>query len=338
MNLERQIKDKAAAIGFSHAGICAVGPEEQVPNLQEWLERSYHGQLKYMENPKRGMPSRVTPGIRTMVVVGLNYRWKDGADAPQEAMISKYAWSADYHDVMKPMLEDLAGFIQGLAEGVTARVYVDTGPVVEKHWAQKAGIGWIGKHTNILGVRGSSWLFLGEILTDLPLQPDTPAADHCGTCDRCIEACPTRAIVAPYVLDARLCISYLTIELRGSIPVELRPAIGNRIFGCDDCQDVCPWNRYAYAGDPRFTPRVEVLSATLGEYLSMTPEEFRKRFKGTNVLRAKYRGFIRNCLVAAGNSGRRDLLAVVRRYLDSEDEMLREHAQWAFDRLDARSQ
>lgn len=333
MNLEQRIKQKTAEIGFSYVGICAVDPGEQVPMLEQWLKQSYQGHMKYMENPKRSSPDQVLQGIRTMIVVGLNYRWPDGADSPQEGMISKYAWAADYHETMKPMLRALASFVADLRPGVAVKSYVDTGPLVEKHWAQKAGIGWIGKHTNVLRRRGSSWLFLGEVLTDLPLEPDAPATDHCGTCTRCIEACPTRAIVAPYVLDARLCISYLTIELRGSIPVELRPAIGNRIFGCDDCQDVCPWNRFAFAGNPRFTPRKEVLSATLKEYLSLTPEQFRARFAGSNILRAKHTGFIRNCLIAAGNSGRRDLLPDVSRHLESEDEMLREHAQWAVDRL-----
>lgn len=333
MNPEHRIKQKAAEIGFSHAGICSVDPDEQVPNLERWLQQSYHGEMKYMENPRRVSPDRALPGIRTMIVVGLNYRWPEGAETPQEGMISKYAWAADYHDTMKPMLEALADFVRELSPGIQAKSYVDTGPLVEKHWAQKAGIGWIGKHTNVLGRRGSSWLFLGEVLTDLALDPDPPATDHCGTCIRCIEACPTRAIVAPYVLDARLCISYLTIELRGSIPVELRAAIGNRIFGCDDCQDVCPWNRFAHAGDPRFTPRNEVLSATLKEYLSLTPDQFRARFAGSNILRAKYRGFIRNCLVAAGNSGRPDLIPDVNRHLESPDKMLREHAQWAVDRI-----
>jgi epoxyqueuosine reductase len=248
-------------------------------------------------------------------------------------MVSKYAWASDYHQVMLPMLEQLESSLRELAPDARSKVYVDTGPISEKYWAQKAGVGWIGKHTNIINQEGSSWFFVGVILTDLKLQPDQPAIDHCGTCERCIEACPTRAIIAPYVLDARLCISYLTIELRESIPVELRPLIGNRIFGCDDCQDVCPWNRFAQVGDARFNPRPEILGATLSEYLNFTPEEFRTRFKGTNVLRAKYRGFIRNCLVAAGNSKRPELREDVARHLQSEDEMIREHAQWAMDQL-----
>jgi epoxyqueuosine reductase len=248
-------------------------------------------------------------------------------------MISKYAWATDYHRVMFPMLEHLGAYLMELVPGVACKAYVDTGPISEKYWAQKAGVGWIGKHTNVLNQQESSWFFIGVLLTDLKLQSDQPAEDHCGTCDRCIEACPTRAIVAPYVLDSRLCISYLTIELRDSIPVELRPLIGNRIFGCDDCQDVCPWNRFAYAGDPCFNPRPELLAATLSEYLQLTPEEFRKRFQGTNVLRAKYRGFIRNCLVAAGNSKRAELRNEIARHLLSEDEMIREHAEWAMQQL-----
>ncbi len=268
-----------------------------------------------------------------MIVVLLNYRWTEGADQSQEGMISKYAWATDYHRVMLPMLEQLSDFLLELAPQAVTKAYVDTGPISEKYWAQKAGVGWIGKHTNVLNQEGSSWFFIGVILTDLQLEPDAPAEDHCGTCERCIEACPTRAIVAPYVLDSRLCISYLTIELRESIPVELRSLIGHRIFGCDDCQDVCPWNRFAYAGDPRFNPRPEILAATLTEYLRMSPEEFRDRFQGTNVLRAKYRGFIRNCLVAAGNSKRPELRNEIAKHLESQDEMIREHAEWAIAQL-----
>ncbi len=330
--IEQQIKDQAIRIGFSRVGMCPPGDE--VPFLNEWLGKDYHGEMRYMENPKRVAPSTVLAGIRTIIVVGLNYRWPDGADAPQEGMISKYAWARDYHRVMKPMLEELAAWIRQIRPDCATKIYVDTGPVAEKHWAQKSGIGWIGKHTNVLNQKGSSWFFLGEILTDLDLEPDLPAQDHCGSCSDCITACPTGAIVAPYVLDARLCISYLTIELRGSIPVELRPLIGNRIFGCDDCQDVCPWNRFAYAGDPRFTPDQRVLSATLKDYLCLTAEEFRLRFAGTNVLRAKYRGFLRNCLVAAGNSKRPDLREDIRKHLTSDDEMIREHAAWALEQLD----
>jgi epoxyqueuosine reductase len=236
---------------------------------------------------------------------------------------------------MLPMLEQLCDFLLSEVPVAATKVYVDTGPIAEKYWAQKAGVGWIGKHTNVLSQQGSSWFFIGVLLTDIILEPDLPAMDHCGTCSECIKACPTRAIIAPYVLDSRLCISYLTIELRDSIPVELRPLIGNRIFGCDDCQDVCPWNRFAYAGDPRFNPRPEILGATLKEYLAMTPEQFRKRFEGTNVLRAKYRGFIRNCLVAAGNSNRADLIEAVKEHVHSDDEMIREHALWALDRLNS---
>jgi len=222
----------------------------------------------------------------------------------------------------------MAQLIQQLG-GPNTRAYVDTGPVAEKYWAMKAGIGWIGKHTNVISSKGSSWLFLGVVLTDLRLVPDSIAVDHCGTCSRCITACPTGAIVAPYVLDARLCISYLTIELKGSIPRHLRAAIGNRIFGCDDCQDVCPWNRFAFVGDPQFTPRADILAATLCDYLTLTPQEFRARFAGTNVLRAKYRGFIRNCLVAAGNARKVELRSEIERHLNSEDPMIREHAVWA---------
>jgi epoxyqueuosine reductase len=327
------IKSQALAIGFSHVGICRVEPGEQVTRLAEWLQANYHGRMAYMENPKRLDPQSVVLNVRTIVVVGLNYRWPEGRDRPQDGMISKYAWADDYHRVMTPMLAKLSEHVLAFSPGSTIRTSVDTGPVVEKYWAQKAGIGWIGKHTNIISRHGSSWLFLGAILTDLPLESDPPAQDHCGTCSRCIEACPTGAIIAPYVLDARLCISYLTIELRDSIPRQLRALIGNRIFGCDDCQDVCPWNRFAYAGDPRFAPRADVFETTLADYLQMTPETFRARFAGTNILRARYSGFMRNCLVAAGNSRSQHLVRFVTPHLESTDDMIREHALWAYCRL-----
>jgi epoxyqueuosine reductase len=327
--IEVLVKDQARQIGFHLVGICGVGDEESVPHLRTWLERKYHGEMRYMENPKRLHAAKALPGLRTMIVVGLNYRWPDGVGEEQEAMISKYAWASDYHRLMKPMLEELSRTIQQLLPSHTFRAYVDTGPIVEKYWAQKAGLGWIGKHTNVLNRDGSSWFFLGVILTDALLEPDVPATDHCGTCVRCIDVCPTRAIVEPYVLDARLCISYLTIELRGSIPRQLRTAIGHRIFGCDDCQDVCPWNRFAYAGDPRFTPKKELLSAALREYLRLTPDEFQAKFAQTNVLRAKHRGFLRNCLVAAGNIRKVELRPEIERLLKAEDEMIREHAVWA---------
>jgi epoxyqueuosine reductase len=331
--LEQIIKREAFRIGFTHAGICSVDPEERVPFLPEWLDRNYHGEMKWMENPKREIPATVLAGLRTMIVVGLNYHVPGGEEIRQEGMISKYAWSADYHRILRPMLEELAGFVRNAGAG-QVKAYVDTGPIVEKYWAQKAGVGWIGKHTNVISQSGSSWLFLGELLTDLKLQPDPPASDRCGTCSRCMEVCPTGAIVAPYVLDARLCISYLTIELRDSIPRELRPAIGNRIFGCDDCQDVCPWNTYAFAGDPRFTPRSDLTAMALKEYLQLSADAFRQKFAGSNVLRAKYRGFIRNCLVAAGNSRKPELREYILPHLASADEMIREHAVWALAQFD----
>jgi epoxyqueuosine reductase len=329
MKIEDQIKARSLELGFARSGICEVKSGEIVPHLEEWLAAGYHGEMKYMENEKRLSPDRVLNGIRSMVVVAMNYRWPDGAGKQQEAMVSKYAWGSDYHRIMLPPLEQLAVYLRGLCPGSAARAYVDTGPISEKYWAQKAGIGWIGKHTNVLNRNGSSWFFLGVILSDADLQADEPAEDHCGTCERCMKACPTNAIIAPYVLDSRLCISYLTIELRGSIPVELRPLIGTRIFGCDDCQDVCPWNRFAHAGDPRFNPRPEILAATLRDYLRLSPDEFKQRFAGTNVLRPKYRGFIRNCLVAAGNAKRMELKTEIAKHIQSDDEMIREHAQWA---------
>jgi epoxyqueuosine reductase len=328
MDNEEAIKREARRLGFSHAGICAVGGEERVPFLREWLRQGFQGTMTWMEDPRRQAPRCVLDRVRSIVVVGMSYHRPEYGEPP-EAVVSRYARGADYHDVMRPLLRELAGFIAACSPGTVVKTWVDTGPVAEKYWACRAGIGWIGKHTNLISRRGGSWLFLGALLTDLELEPDLPARGFCGTCTRCIEACPTRAIVSPGVLDARLCISYLTIELRGPIPPELRPLIGGRIFGCDDCQEVCPWNRFAFNGDRRLAPDPDLPAPALADHLQLGPDDFRRRFAGTCVLRARYRGFIRNCLVAAGNLRKPELRPHLARWAGSDDAMLQEHAVWA---------
>ncbi|HKS16670.1 MAG TPA: tRNA epoxyqueuosine(34) reductase QueG, partial [Planctomycetota bacterium] len=282
-------------------------------------------------------PARYDPGAKSVVCVAQNYyTGPRGPVGPAEGLVSRYAWGEDYHDVLGERLGRLRDFIA--SRGARARVCVDTSAVLEKLWARAAGIGWQGKHTNLISKELSSWFFLGEILVDAELEPDAPfEEDHCGTCTACIDVCPTRAIVAPYVLDARKCISYLTIEHRGPIPRELRPLMGNLIFGCDLCLDVCPWNKFAQVTrDPAFQPRPDLSAPKLVEFLGMTDAEFRRRFKGSPILRAKRGGFLRNVCVALGNSGDVSAIPALEvKGLTDADPLVREHAAWAIERLQA---
>jgi epoxyqueuosine reductase len=257
--------------------------------------------------------------------------------APGFGVISSYAQGEDYHRVIERKLADLASFIEKEAE-VETKIYVDTGPVLEKAYAVAAGLGWLGKHTNLIARKGSSWFFLGEILVPLALEIDRPQPDRCGSCTRCIPACPTGAIVAPYVLDSRLCISYLTIELRGFIPRELRPLIGTRIYGCDDCQDVCPWNRFAVRSEEAaFLPREPLASMDLVRMLRMSREEFLDATRGSAVRRARYPGFLRNVAVALGNAGDRRVVPALVDALSHEEPLVRGHSAWALGALGDRA-
>jgi epoxyqueuosine reductase len=269
------------------------------------------------------------------VCCALNYYQGPPASRPLHGVISAYARGDDYHAVLEERLRAVANFIEE-RENVPTKVYVDTGPVLEKSYAAAAGLGWTGKHSNLLSRDGSSWFFLGEILVPLEIPADEPERDHCGTCTRCIEACPTRAIVEPYVVDSRLCISYLTIELRGAIPRELRPLIGDRIYGCDDCQDVCPWNRFAHKSDEsRFFPREPLASMDLIDMLRMSRESFLAATKGSAIRRARYPGFVRNVCVALGNSGDAAAVQPLIDALEHDEPLVRGHAGWALARLGA---
>lgn len=337
--LAAEIKARARELGFEQAGIAKVGPLPRAEFLGEWLSRAYQGEMGYMarDPERRSDPARYDPGAKSVVCVAQNYYTGPRPETnPSEGVVSRYAWGRDYHDVLGERLARLREFIE--ERGVRARVCVDTSAVLEKLWARAAGIGWQGKHTNLISKSLSSWFFLGEILVDAELEPDAPfEEDHCGTCTACIDVCPTRAIVAPYVLDARKCISYLTTEHRGPIPLELRPLMGNLIFGCDLCLDVCPWNKFAQVTrGPAFQPRPDLSAPKLVEFLGMTDAEFRRRFKGSPILRAKRGGFLRNVCVALGNS--RDASAVpalVEKGLGDADPLVREHAEWAIERLQA---
>jgi epoxyqueuosine reductase len=332
--LRDAIVERARALGFEKIGFAPARLPEAEPLLDEWLARGFHGEMTWMARaPERRTQARASlRDAETLVCCGLNYY----AGAPARAregggVISSYARGEDYHRVLESKLKDLAKFIEGRAGVETkTKVYVDTGPVLEKAYAVAAGLGWIGKHSNLLSQKGSSWFFLGEILLPLALPMSTPSGSHCGTCTRCIDACPTGAIVEPYVVDSRLCISYLTIELRGPIPTKLRPLIGTRIYGCDDCQDVCPWNRFAVTSEEQaFLPREPLASMDLVAMLRMSREEFLLATRGSAIRRARYGGFLRNVAVALGNTGDPRGVPPLIEALAHEEPLVRGHAAWA---------
>lgn len=335
------VKSKAYEIGFDLVGISPAGsfPESQL--YKEWLSRGYAGEMKYMErNPERREdPRRIVAGAKSVITCGLNYNtgfpYSTEAGDKGRGWVARYAWGDDYHAVMDSRLRALEDFISGeAAPGAPCRRYVDTGPVLERVYGKYGGIGWTGKNTCLINQRIGSWIFLGEIITGLELDYDSPAPERCGTCTRCIDACPTGAITEPYVLDSRLCISYLTIELKDGIPKKLRDGMDNNIFGCDICQDVCPWNRKAEkTAEPGFQPRDGLYNPGLSSFSGLGSDEFRARFEGSPVLRAKRKGLLRNVLVAMGNSGDTSLIPAIEEYLSDWEPLVRAHAAWALWKL-----
>lgn len=306
-----RVKAKALALGFSKVGIApAATLEVESQRLRTWLDRRYQAGMSWMErNPeKRSDPRGILPGARSVVSVALNY-YTDVPHSSDEGAgkISRYAWGDDYHGILGERLESLRVWVEKEFAGEKGMWYVDTGPVMDKVWAERAGIGWEGKHTNVITREYGSWVFLGELLTTLDLDPDEPAVDHCGDCTLCLEACPTAAIVEPYVVDANLCISYLTIEHRGEIGAEIAEKFARWIYGCDICQDVCPWNhKFATQTDEQaFEPRAGSAAPVLAEWVDMGREEFQKRFKGSPVKRTKWAGLIRNirAVLKGGTNG-----------------------------------
>src|SRR5215213_7629362 len=312
MALSRAIKQEALALGFDAVGIARVFPATQdqrlLTRLTRWLERGYHGAMAWMGHApeKRADPGHVLPNCRSIISLGTNYLTKPQADErPGNGRIARYAWGEDYHKVLGDRLKELEHRIHSLAPGANTRSYVDTGPVMEKAWAEQAGLGWIGKHSNLVSAEFGSWLLLGEILTTLDLETDEPAADLCGSCTLCIQACPTQAIVEPYVVDARRCIYYLTMELRGdrsTIPAGLQERMGNKIFGCDDCLDVCPFNlRADPTEEPAFQPTVLTLAPRLDDCARMDEATFASTFHHSAIRRPKHAGFLRNVAIAKQN-------------------------------------
>jgi epoxyqueuosine reductase len=349
-NVKAVVKRAAAEAGFNLSGVAPAADASELQYFPKWIAAGHAGEMNYLEardeqgSLKRASLSRVAPWARSVIVCAINYNtgypYSTQEHDASRGWISRYAWSQDdYHDAVLRRLRQVEAALRqaappDLRETLTTRSYVDTGPIVERVYARYAGVGWIGKNTCIINQQKGSWLFLGVILTSLELEPDLPAPDRCGTCTRCIEACPTDAILAPYHLDSNRCISYLTIEKRGSIPEDLRTGMGRHVFGCDICQDVCPWNRKAPASTaPEFEPRPGLVNPALAWLAEMTPEGFREAFRRSPIRRTKRSGLRRNAAIAMGNSGNRDFLPALEQLADDQNESVAESARWARSRL-----
>ena len=336
-SLTESIRAEARRLGFFKMGAAAAGPLPWKNHFDAWLAQGMQGEMAYLarQADKRRSPALVLADVRSILVLAMNYHSGIAMSANQlRGRISRYALGEDYHRFMAERLRSLLDFIMRERPGARGIYYADTGPVMEKVWGAHSALGWMGKHSNLISREKGSWLFIGVLLLDLDLAFDAAEKDRCGTCSRCIQACPTGAIVAPYLVDARLCISYLTIELKGAIPRHLRSRIGNRIFGCDDCQEVCPWNRFAVPSpEPAFQPRGDSLVPELVPLAAITKAEFEIRFRNSAVLRAKRDGFVRNVVVALGNSRRPEAVPALTRALGDDSALVRGHAAWALGRI-----
>lgn len=339
--LARDIKQWAQELGFDDVGITDTDLADHELRLNEWVEKGMHGEMDYMHKhgTKRTRPQELVEGTLRVVSVRMDYAPSDIKQAeavlgePEVAYISRYAMGRDYHKVLRGRLKKLALRIEAHIGKFGYRVFTDSAPVMEKALAEKSGLGWIGKHSNLLNSKAGSWFFLGELYIDIPLPIDMPATNHCGSCQSCIDLCPTKAIVGPYQVDARRCISYLTIELRGPIPTEFRPLIGNRIYGCDDCQIVCPWNKFAQTTkEDDFSPRTQLKDRDLEELFTWTEEEFLNNTEGSAIRRIGHQAWLRNIAVALGNlpkSHKVRQLLISKLADPAVQDMAREHIEWA---------
>jgi epoxyqueuosine reductase len=346
-----RILDLAHQVGFDSCRVAACEPPAHANEFKSWLEKGAHGEMQYLSRgqEKRSDPQNILPGAKSIIVLALNYfQPVDGNASPGRSpannlaagtaapttngRIARYAWGKDYHDVIDAKLNKIDELLREF--GGKQKCYVDTGPILERDYAAEAGIGWHGKSTMLINQKLGTWFFLAEILTTLELVPDPPARDRCGTCERCIKACPTGAITGPHQLDARRCISYLTIELKGAIPLELRSFVGDRIFGCDDCLEACPWNRFANASrESALAVRESTVGFALRDYLRLSDAEFRNLFRDSPIKRIKRRGFLRNVCVALGNVGTVDDLAALKDAAADPEPLIAEHAKWAIERI-----
>ncbi|WP_261421471.1 tRNA epoxyqueuosine(34) reductase QueG [Serratia quinivorans] len=335
--LAQHIKQWGQSLGFQQVGICDTDLSAEEPKLQAWLDKQYHGEMEWMarHGMLRARPHELLPGTLRVISVRMNYLPAKAAFAstlqnPELGYVSRYALGRDYHKLLRQRLKKLGDQIQAYCGELNFRPFVDSAPVMERALASKAGIGWVGKHSLILNREAGSWFFLGELLIDLPLPVDEPQQEQCGRCVACITTCPTGAIVAPYTVDARRCISYLTIELEGAIPEEFRPLLGNRIYGCDDCQLICPWNRFSQLTDEDdFSPRAALHSPQLIELFGWTEEKFLRITEGSAIRRIGHLRWLRNIAVALGNAPYQDAIVMALRSRLEQDAMLDEHIHWA---------
>lgn len=342
-SLAEAIKSWGLALGFQQVGISDIALDPAEQHLQSWLEAGFHGEMLYMAEHglKRSRPSLLQPGTRSIISVRMDYLAESSQQSqtllndPASAFVSRYALGRDYHKVLRHRLQTLANRITQQIGEFGYRAFVDSAPVLEKAIAEKAGLGWIGKHSNLINRKAGSWFFLGELYTDLPLPADPPATAHCGQCQACLDICPTQAIIAPYTVDARRCVSYLTIELHGSIPVELRPLLGNRIYGCDDCQLICPWNRFAkLSAEADFKARHRLDQSTLLELFAWSEQVFLRNTEGSAIRRIGHLRWLRNIAVALGNgSASEGAIQALQHKMHHDSELLREHVSWALQRL-----
>jgi epoxyqueuosine reductase len=356
--MKEKIRQRALELGFDDCRFTSAETPQSAKQFQKWVAEKNHGEMAWLERnaEKRINPQKILPDAKTVICLAASYEACDKRQVPSDkkpptpschpspvtrhppGLVARYARFDDYHDVLAERLKMLAAFIQQMADReVRSLWYVDTGPLLERDFAQRAGIGFVGKHTNLISRKLGNWIFLAEILTTLELQPDAPEKNHCGKCSRCIAACPTNAITAPFQLDARRCISYLTIELKGAIPVEFRRAIGNRIYGCDDCLAACPWNRFAREGNlMKAHARKDLAQPDLVGLLALDEKNFKARFAGSPILRTKRRGFLRNVCVALGNVGDASALPALGKAAQDAEPLIAEHARWAAGEIAAR--
>jgi epoxyqueuosine reductase len=337
------IRQRALELGFDDCRITPATTPDHAAKFERWLADGWHGEMAYLQRNahQRVDPQQVLANARSVITLAVSYDRNQESEVRSQKVgtVARYARFADYHDVLRAPLTELSHFVDALAPGTRSLWYVDTGPLLERDLAQRAGLGFVGKHTNLISRSLGNWFFIAEIITTLELAPDTPEKNRCGSCTRCLAACPTQAITAPFELDARKCISYLTIELKGSIPEKLRPAIGNRIYGCDDCLAVCPWNKFAREGGlMKRHARTELDQPDLRELLTLDDAGFKQRFAGTPMLRTKRRGLLRNVCVALGNVGDASALPALETAAQDHEPLIREHAAWAIEEIERRSQ